>query len=502
MSRLRPGRLNLRSRLLAGLVLVAVLQIGVGFVVITTTRNHLVEQIDARLAAARDPSRDARVEGAASSDGDPLFPAAGRKAPPNGLPDRLGDTFEGILRADGTLQTYFAPNSTGTELPPPVVDLALARSISTGSPITVRSATGDVRYRATARATGTGEFLVTAIPLSGVEDTVNRLIAVMASAVALITIVLALVAWWVIRLGIRPIKRMTAAAGAIAAGDLAERIDGADESTEAGQLAGALNRMLGRLEGSFAERVRTEERLRRFVADASHELRTPVATIRGYAELYRQGGLGGEGQMDDAMRRTEQESQRMSRLIDDMLDLAKLDQHPELAIAPVDLGAIAEDVAADARAVQPRRPITTEVTPCLLPGGLWVDGNEDVLRQAIGNVVGNALVHTDPTVAVRVCVRRADDQVIVAVTDFGHGMDEDTAARVTERFFRADPARSRHRGGSGLGLAIVDAAVQAHHGTLTVDSAPGVGTTVSIALPARAAPIDHSRQLMNGTYGS
>ena len=489
MSRFGPGRLNLRSRLLAGLVLVAVLQIGVGYVVITTTRAHLVDQIDARLAAARDPLRDARVEVAAPSFGASTIPDGASRLPPNGLPDRLGDTYEGLLRADGTLLTFFAPNSTGTELPPPDVDLALARSLDTTAPVTVGSATGDVRYRAAVMATGSGEYLVTAIPLAGVDDTVDRLIAVIAAAVALITIVLALVAWWVIRLGIRPIKRMTTAAGAIAAGDLADRIDGADESTEAGQLAGALNQMLGRLEGSFAERTRTEERLRQFVADASHELRTPVATIRGYAELYRHGGLGGAGQMDDAMRRTEQESQRMSRLIDDMLRLAKLDQHPQLTFTSVDLGVLAADAVADARAVQPQRPITTRVAT----GALVVDGNEDVLRQAIGNVVGNALVHTDPEVAMCVSARRADNQVIVAIADEGQGMDAETAARVTERFFRADPARSRHRGGSGLGLAIVDAAVQAHRGTLTVASTPGAGTTVSIAVPVRHAPVELPR---------
>ena len=155
--------------------------------------------------------------------------------------------------------------------------------------------------------------------------------------------VLGLVIWWVIHLGVRPVRRMTETAGAIAAGDLSQRVDEGTPGTEAGDLGVALNGMLGRIEEAFDQRAASEARLRQFVADASHELRTPVATIRGYAELYRTGALDERGQLDDAMRRTEEEAVRMGTLVDDLLHLARLDQGRPLERAPVDLGQLVED---------------------------------------------------------------------------------------------------------------------------------------------------------------
>lgn len=176
-------------------------------------------------------------------------------------------------------------------------------------------------------------------------------------------------------------------------------------------------------------------------------------------------------------------------MIDDLLHLARLDQRRPLDLAPTDIGCLVDDAVADAHVIQPNRPIAVQIdaTHCRA-GMLVIDADEDLLRQAIANVIGNALVHTDPDVEVVVSAR-ADvdgDGVIIDVTDRGHGMDPQTVERVTERFYRADPARSRHRGGSGLGLSIVDAAVLAHHGSLSVLSAAGAGTTVSMALPRHA----------------
>ena len=236
---------------------------------------------------------------------------------------------------------------------------------------------------------------------------------------------------------------------------------------------------------STSER-QSEARLRRFVADASHELRTPVTTIRGYAELYRHGGLGDPAALDDAMRRTEQEAARIGRLVEDMLALARLDEQRPLEVRPVDLSALARDAAADARATSPGRPIAVDVatTPII------VDGDEDRLRQVIANVVGNALVHTAADVPVTIRVDRDDTTATLSVDDRGQGMSADVAERVTERFFRADPSRSRHRGGTGLGLSIVDATVSAHGGSVEIDSEPGEGTTVRLTIPV---VLDQSR---------
>jgi two-component system OmpR family sensor kinase len=294
---------------------------------------------------------------------------------------------------------------------------------------------------------------------------------------------------------------MTETAAQIAAGDLSVRVPESAPGTESGELAVALNTMLGTLEGSLAERAASEERLRRFVADASHELRTPVTTIRGYAELYRHGGLGDPAALDDAMRRTEQEAARVGRLVDDMLALARLDEGRPLDVRPVDLAVLAVDAAADARAASPERPIDVE-----LDGSpVAIDGDEDRLRQVVANVVGNALVHTAPDVPVTIRVEHDATSATLSVVDQGQGMTAEVAARVTERFFRADPSRSRHRGGTGLGLSIVDATVSAHGGAVEIDSEPGSGTTVRLTIPLAgrsAAPESHGTAGGAGGRGS
>jgi two-component system OmpR family sensor kinase len=271
---------------------------------------------------------------------------------------------------------------------------------------------------------------------------------------------------------------MTATAGAIAAGDLSQRVPAEPEGTEARDLGDALNGMLTTIEGAFAERAASEARLRRFVADASHELRTPVTTIRGYAELYRHGGLSEPDDLDQAMRRTEQESVRRASLVDDLLLLARLDEGRPLARDPVDLGVLGIDAAADARAVAPDRVVTADVAE-----GVTVDGDEDRLRQVVGNLVGNALVHTPAGTPVSVRVHNGGGRAVVEVHDDGPGMTPEVAERAFERFSRADASRSRHAGGSGLGLAIVRAIVVAHGGDVALDTALGHGTTVRVELP-------------------
>jgi two-component system OmpR family sensor kinase len=267
-----------------------------------------------------------------------------------------------------------------------------------------------------------------------------------------------------------------------AVGDLSHRVPEMAPSMEAGQLGRALNHMLETLERAFADRSESQERLRQFVADASHELRTPVTTIRGYAELYRIGGLDDRGKLDEAMRRTEQEAVRMARLVDDPLALAKFDEGRPLDRRPVDVTGLVADAARDAAAVDPGRPITTR-----LSGPIVVSGDEDRLRQVIANIVGNALVHTPHDVPVALATGATDGEAHITVTDAGPGMTPADAARVTQRFYRADRARARDRGGSGLGMAIADAAITAHGGRIMVTSALGHGTTVTVTLPLDAS---------------
>jgi two-component system, OmpR family, sensor kinase len=441
----------------AALILVAV-------TVTATTRTYLIDQVDDRLAAAGGPERD----------------ELGPRPPPRGGPsERLGDLYEGVIGSDGALVTIFPSNPSGTELAEPAIDAdQAAHAATTGEPFTVGAVgDGDLRYRVRARQ-GEDGLHVTALPLTDVDNTVARLITVEVVATLIILAVLGAVTWWVIRLGIRPIKQMTQTATAIAGGELSHRVPAMAPSTEAGELGLALNHMLQTLETAFAERTESQERLRRFVADASHELRTPVTTIRGYAELYRMGGLTDRGELDEAMRRTEQEAVRVARLVDDLLALAKFDEGRPLDRRPTDLTPLVADAARDARAVDPERPITTD-----LNGPIVVLGDEDRLRQVLGNIVGNALVHTPPGVPIELTAAKADGNARITVIDHGPGMAPEVVARVTERFYRADRARARDRGGSGLGLAIADAAVTAHGGTIAVASTVGEGTTVTVTLP-------------------
>jgi two-component system OmpR family sensor kinase len=363
--------------------------------------------------------------------------------------------------------------------PTPDIDPLEAMAAADGEPFTTGSQGSDARWRVKAVvAQDTDTLLVIAQPLTDVDATVERLVTVEAAATLAVLAALGVVAWWVDRHGIRPVKRMTATATAIAAGDLSHRVPDGDLGTEAGRLGLALNQMLARIELAFDERSHVEARLRQFVADASHELRTPLTAIRGYSELYESGGLEDGHELSEAMRRTRQEAVRMGSLVDDLLLLARLDQGPVLARTRVDLAALVRDAGRDARAVDPARDVVTTAD-----GPLHVLGDGDRLRQALANLVGNALVHTPTSAPLRLRAGRDGDRAVVEVADRGPGMSPEDAARAFERFFRADPSRSRHRGGSGLGLAIVEASVAAHGGEVRLDSAPGRGTTARVTLP-------------------
>ena len=319
-----------------------------------------------------------------------------------------------------------------------------------------------------------------ALPSTTSRAPARRLVAVEALAVLSVLAVLGLVTWWVIRLGVRPIREMTTTAGAIAAGDLSHRVTPGATGTEAGALGDALNAMLERIEQAFAQRAASEHRLRQFVADASHELRTPVTTIRGYAELFRTGALADASQLSEAMRRTEQEALRMGGLVEDLLRLARLDEGRAVQRSAVDLASLAADAVRDALAASPDRTVRL-----VAPAPAVVQGDQDGLRQAVANLLANAIVHA-PGAAVTIRVTTDDRHARVEVIDDGPGMHTEDTEHAFERFYRADASRSRHQGGSGLGLALVDAIVRAHGGVAGITSTLGDGTTVRLELPLPA----------------
>jgi two-component system OmpR family sensor kinase len=463
---------SLRARLVLGMALVAGVLVVTAFVITRTTRDNLMAQVDRRLETVDERAR--RVGGPFGG----RFPGRYPGGFPGGAQQvsedpNASDAFVARLLPNGTLLPLAEPDDAAR----PTIRRAQLRNPGR-EPFTVGSADEGLRYRV--RVDDTDDVTtVVALPLSDVDAAVRRLVRVELVVTAAILGLLALVTSWVLRLGVRPVKTMTATATAIAAGDLTQRVPHVAPGTEAGELGLALNQMMGRIEEAFGERTRSEHRLRRFAADASHELRTPVATVRGYAELYRAGGLRDEQALAEAMRRTEQEAVRMGDLIEDLLLLARMDQGRPLEQAPVDLAALARDGVADARVVHPERELALDA-----PDAVVVAGDEGRLRQVVANLVGNAVVHTPPSAPIRVVVRRDGPDAVLEVIDGGPGMTAEQAEQAFERFYRADPSRSRHQGGSGLGLSIVDAIATASGGRAELQSAPGQGTTVRVVLPA------------------
>jgi len=352
--------------------------------------------------------------------------------------------------------------------------------VSTGKLFTVGSVgSSGLRYRAYVYhdPEDTG-LTVVAVPLREIDETLSRLKLVEILVIVGTLVALGASAFFVVRLGLRPLDRMEITAGEIAAGELSRRVSPADARTEVGRLGLALNAMLERLEQAFAQRKESEERLRQFLADASHELRTPLASIRGYAELFRMGAARDESETALAMRRIEDESKRMGTLVEDLLTLARLDEIPALRRESVDLAALARDAVDDAHVTAPERPIGLDA-----PGPAVVSGDPHQLRQVLANLMRNALVHTPAQTPIEVSVAQDRDTVTVSVRDHGAGLPAASPKRLFDRFWRAEGGRERGKAGAGLGLAIVDGVVEAHHGQISAANAPGGGAQFSVRLP-------------------
>jgi two-component system, OmpR family, sensor kinase len=280
--------------------------------------------------------------------------------------------------------------------------------------------------------------------------------------------------------------------------------------TEVGRLSRSLNAMLAHIETAFRSKEQSEERMRRFIQDASHELRTPLVTIRGFSELYRHGGISKKEDVDAAMGRIEGEAKRMSQLVEDLLTLARLDEQRPLDHEPVDLLMLANDVVLDARVNAPDREVRLEGLDGGRAGTAPTSGDEGRLRQVVANLVTNALRYTPEGTPLEIAVGTVDvlpgsvdsdgQQVhgsrdsVIEIRDHGPGIDEDDAARVFERFYRADSSRQRETGGTGLGLAIVAAIVAQHDGTVRLTQTPGGGATLSVRLPWIPGPEDREEQ--------
>ncbi len=478
--------MSLRARLTAGLLaLCTAALVTLGGVTYFETRSFQLERVDQQVRAA--------------------FPAVGRaldeRGVPGGRPQGRGDfgrpgpsSDEGDRippgainlppgtygqRRDATGRVLGHVTLTYDQAAPPAP--RLPADVPMHSVLTVGAAGGsDLRYRVASSTEPGGVQTIVAVPLREVDQTLNRLLLVEALVIGVVLLALGALAWLVARIGLRPLDRMADTAGAIVAGDLSRRVEPATTRTEVGRLGLALNRMLERLEEAFAKRARSEDRLRRFIADASHELRTPLASIRGYAEVLRMGAARTPEETGRATRRIEDEAARMGVLVEDLLTLARLDEVRDSVREDVDMTSLVRDAVDDARATAPDRAIGLEAD-----GPAIVAGDRDQLRQVLGNLLRNALVHTPSGSPIDVAIGRREGDVELVVTDHGPGLPTDDPETLFERFWRAEGGRERGRGGAGLGLAIVAGIADAHGGRVWAKDAPGGGARFVLRLPAQ-----------------
>jgi two-component system, OmpR family, sensor kinase len=485
---------SLRTRLLLALLgLVAAGLLVAGVATYSSLRAFLFARVDQQLTAARDPVimiLNSQIQ----------FPG-GSQAPGGPQPNLPPGTYGAVLDYSGTVlskntisygQSYTAVPKLPTPLPSTRADDS-GNTIFT-APSSDSSSTG---FRVLLQRNAAQELILeVAVPLTETSQTLNRLVGIEILVFALVLVGLGVASWLLIKRDLRPLEAMADTAGEIAAGDLTQRVTPAEPRTEVGRLGLSLNAMLEQIEVAFAERAATEEKLRRFLADASHELRTPLTSIRGYAEVFHRGAKDDPEDLDTAMRRIEEESKRMGVMVDELLLLARLGEGRDPEREPVDLARVVTDAVGDARAAGPGREISLDA-----PAELVVTGDENQLRQVVANLLGNARKHTPPDCPVHVRLRCDDGSAgeaavtgsgdrpagpgsaVLEVTDEGPGLTPEVAAKVFEPFYRADKSRARQSGGAGLGLAIVAAIVEAHGGTVTLDTAPGAGATFSVRLP-------------------
>jgi two-component system OmpR family sensor kinase len=407
----------------------------------------------------RDPS--GRVIRAISSARETSVPKIPRTLPKAGV--------------DSLTRPSVVPTPQGAPTPP-----LPATVDSDGDPalLTVPSFGHGPHWRLRVARVPNGDTVVVGLPLTDVAANLHYLKWIEFAVSGGVLIVAVAAGLWLVRVGLHPLSAIEDTAEEIAAGDLSRRVPEGSPRTEVGRLARALNGMLSHIERAFTERQASEERLRQFVADASHELRTPLTSIRGYSELFRRGADHRPEDLAKTMRGIEAEATRMGVLVDDLLLLARLDQGRPLERRPVELTQLAHHAVDAAMVIDDRHPLTLDTN-----GAVWVLGDRARLRQVIDNLLANVRTHTPPGTSATVRVAGTDRRAVIEVADQGPGLTPDRASRVWERFYRADPSRSRDSGGSGLGLAIVDSIATAHGGRVDLHSEVGHGATFHVELP-------------------
>jgi two-component system OmpR family sensor kinase len=472
---------SLRNRLVLGVVILSTLGfITSGVVAQKQIESFLIHQIDDQLLNVASGALP-RVNLAGIVDDDDFEERGGRNrrddVPPTPLTQIPTSTSLTLLDGNGAvvagiggdLNTVSVRDYIAGYSPEEVAEFE-------GEPFTISAEGENFRVLALPLPSNLGSVAI-AQSLSDVDRTLSRLQWLFFLIGFVIVGLIALASRSVIKVGLKPLSEVESTAEQIAAGDLSARLPDAKPNTEVGRLTTSLNTMLSRIEESFALRKKSEDKLRRFVADASHELRTPLTAIRGFAELHRQGAVTGEAETKQLLSRIEGESIRMGSLVEDLLLLARLDQAREMEHLPVDIAQVTRDAVASAQVAGPDHPIT-------LSGDvdeLYTLGDQNRIHQVIANLLANARTHTPAGTAIAVSVVQSSDGVRIAVSDNGPGLSDEDQRRIFERFYRADSSRVRIDGeGSGLGLSIVDAVMKAHGGSVSVTSELGKGSTFTL----------------------
>ena len=496
--------MTLRLRLVLGLVVLVAAGLTLfGVTTYTLYSRSQYKRLDQQIISSQSAVDRALDEKAGLNlqppTGDTSFAGVDR-APGQGGPGGLGGgppavlapgTYAELIDSSGKVlsEIVLSTGSARPKLPSP-----LPAASSRPRLLTVGADTGSGQFRAlVAQVPATGptsggpgprdgagsDTIVIAVPLTDVTNALHRLVLQDAAGSLALLLALSIGSWLILRRGLRPLERMATTARSISAGDLSQRVSPSGGPSEVGQLGLALNTMLVDIEAAFQEREATELRLRQFLADASHELRTPLTSIQGFAELFRVSGENARVDLPTILRRIEQESARMKVLVEDLLLLAQLDQPRVAERVPVDLAVLAADACSDAVATAPDRPITLNA-----PEPVVVAGDQAHLRQAIANLVTNAVHHTAPGTPIEVGAHLNKGSAVVVVRDHGNGLDEEAQAHIFDRFWRADKARVGL--GVGLGLAIVAGIAAEHGGTASAANAEGGGAVFTLRLPLGA----------------
>jgi len=466
---------SLRNRLTIGvLVLSAIGFVGAGVGSQALLRNYLIHQVDDQLLSvvAGTQERLDRAGIARDADGDEER-SAQTATPLNRVPTSISVT---VLDPFGNLVGGIGGDFNSNQITDYVKGLLPGQVAAYGSkPFTIEAPGADFRVATTVLPSSLGSVIV-AQSLADFDKTTHQIAIVFLLIGGLVLLFLAFASRQVIKVGMRPLERIEETAEKIAAGDLSARLDNFEPDTEVGRLSTSLNIMLSRIEEAFDARMQSEDKLRRFVADASHELRTPLTAIRGFAELHRQGAVPDGEKTNELISRIEKESMRMGYLVEDLLMLARMDQSRELVISDVDLSALLQEAVTSAQVAGPDHVITSNIS-----AGVMTKGDADKIYQVVTNLLANARAHTPAGTAITVSAFKEGADSFVTIADNGPGLSAEDQARIFERFYRVDASRQRNsKDGSGLGLSIVDAVMRAHGGDVTVASELGKGAAFTL----------------------